>query len=300
MHQIPCFKSKGKTSCCQKFRLCFHCLNSGHRVSSCKFFTKQLYGVKGCQRFHHKVLHPSTKSTVFFEDRDSNCSTLPDLDQINFEDLESGSEDSDEAPEQSEAFDTDVLGVARDGAISLQTLVCDIRTESGTKEVVVLLDSGSNSTLIYQALASKLKAKVVDGPIVRKVNYVDRQVEVKSNLVAFELVNPNNKFSKTVLARRVENLAKRSNVVDWSVARKKFEHLRDVKVTPLPTPAKIDILICADCHDLMRSLETICCKKPDHPWAVKTPLGWTCLGPSEPRFPGDVTKAEVHSMIIND
>ena len=75
--------------------------------------------------------------------------------------------------------------MARDGAISLQTLVCNIKTESGTRQVVVLLDSGSNSSLIDQALASKIKAKVVDGPIVRKVNYVDRQVEVKSDLVSF-------------------------------------------------------------------------------------------------------------------
>ena len=99
--------------------------------------------------------------------------------------MESGSDNSDEAPEQSEAFHTDVFGVARDGAISLQTLVCNIKTESGTRQVVVLLDSGSNSSLIDQALASKIKAKVVDGPIVRKVNYVDRQVEVKSDLVSF-------------------------------------------------------------------------------------------------------------------
>jgi len=195
-------RAKERQSVIKKFKLCFHCLGSGHRV-----------------------------------------------DQINFDDLESGSDNSDEVPEQSETFHTDVFGVARDGAISLQTLVCDIRTKSGTKQVVVLLDSGSNSTLIDQALASKLKAEVVDGPIVRKVNYVDRQVEVKSDLVSFELVNPNNN---------------------------------------------------ADCHDLMRSLETISSKKQDHPWAVKTPLGWTYFGPSEPRFPGDVTKAEVHSMIIND
>jgi len=293
-------RAKERQSVIKKFKLCFHCLGSGHRVSACRFYPKQLCGVKGCQRFHHRLLHPSTKSTVFYEDRDSDCSTLPDFDQINFDDLESGSDNSDEVPEQSETFHTDVFGVARDGAISLQTLVCDIRTKSGTKQVVVLLDSGSNSTLIDQALASKLKAEVVDGPIVRKVNYVDRQVEVKSDLVSFELVNPNNKYSRTVLAWTVENLAKRSNVVDWSVARKKFEHLRDVKFTPLPTPAKIDVLIGADCHDLMRSLEIISSKKPDHPWAVKTPLGWTCLGPSEPRFPGEVTKAEVHSMIIND
>jgi hypothetical protein len=68
--------------------------------------------------------------------------------------------------------------VARDRAISLQSLVCDIKTESGTKQIVVLLDSGSNSSLIDQDLAPKLKAEVRDGPIVRKVNYVDRQVEV--------------------------------------------------------------------------------------------------------------------------
>ncbi len=149
-------------------------------------------------------------------------------------------------------------------------------------------------------MESKLKAKDIAGPIVRKVNYVDRQVEVKSDLVSFKLVNPQNKFSRTILAWTVENLAKRSNVVDWSMARKKFEHLRDVSITPLPTPAKIDVLILADCHDQMRSLETIFSKKPDHPWAAKTPFGWTCLGPSEPRFPGHVTTAEVHSMIIND
>jgi hypothetical protein len=147
-------------------------------------------------------------------------------------------------------------------------------------------------------LASKLKAEVVDGPIVRKVNYVDRQVETKSDLVSFELINPKNKFSRTVLTWTVENLAKQSNVVDWSVARKKFEHLRDVNFTPLPTPAKIDVLIGANCHDLMRSLETISSKKSDHPWTVKMPLGWTCLRPSEPRFLEDVTK--VHSMIINN
>ncbi len=88
--------------------------------------------------------------------------------------------------------------------------------------------------------------------------------------------------------------------MDWSRARKKFEHLRDVNFTPLPNPARISVLIGADYHDLMRGLETISGNKPDHPWAVQTPLGWTCLGPSEPKFPGDVTKVDVHSMIIND
>jgi hypothetical protein len=153
--------AKERQAVIRRFKLCFHCLNSGHRVSSCKFYPKQLCGVKGCQRFHHSLLHPSTKSTVFYEDRDSYCSTLPDLDQINFDDLESGSESSGEGPDQSEIFHTDVFGVARDGAISLQSLICEIKTGSGNRQVVVQLDYGSNSSLIDQAFASKLKAKVV-------------------------------------------------------------------------------------------------------------------------------------------
>jgi hypothetical protein len=77
--------------------------------------------------------------------------------------------------------------VATDGAISLQTLVCDIKTKSGINQVIVLLDSGSNSSLIDQALVSKLKAKVIEGPIVRKVNYVDGRVEVRSDQVYMNL-----------------------------------------------------------------------------------------------------------------
>jgi hypothetical protein len=79
--------------------------------------------------------------------------------------------------------------VARDGVISLQILVCDFKVGAKTKVVAALLNSCSNSILINQALASKLKAKIVASPKSRKVNYIDRQVEVKSSLVSFELAN---------------------------------------------------------------------------------------------------------------
>jgi hypothetical protein len=62
------------------------------------------------------------KLTLFYEDIDSNCSILPYLDGISFEDLESDSETSEEGKKQSEALHTDVFGVARYGAISVQTL----------------------------------------------------------------------------------------------------------------------------------------------------------------------------------
>ena len=92
MQQISCFEIKRKTVI-NKFRLFYHYLKSGHRVPSCNFYTNKPCRVKSCKRFHHRLLHPRANSTVFYEDRDSDCSYLPDLDQINFEDLESGSEE---------------------------------------------------------------------------------------------------------------------------------------------------------------------------------------------------------------
>jgi len=62
--------------------------------------------------------------------------------------MESESEDFGKAYDQPKAFHNNVFGVARDGALSLLTLVCNIKVIVETRQVVVLLDSGSNSTLI--------------------------------------------------------------------------------------------------------------------------------------------------------
>jgi len=67
----------------------------------------------------------------------------------------------------------------------------------------------------------------------------------------------------------------KSNFVDWSKTKRKLEHIQEVTFTFLPTQAKIDILIGANCHDLMQSFENIFGKKSDHPWAVKMLLGWS-------------------------
>jgi hypothetical protein len=79
-----------------------------------------------------------------------------------------------------------------------------------------LLDSGSNSMLIDQTLASKLKAKVVQGPVTRKVNYVDRQVQVESSLFSFVLADVDSRHSQVLEDWTVKDLVKRSGVVNWS------------------------------------------------------------------------------------
>ena len=156
-------------------------------------------GSKNCVRYHHPLLHVNQKGAVFYEDRDSDCSDLPDLNEINFEEMDSNS-DSDEV----ETFHVDVSHVTRAGAVSLQTLVCDVKAGGKSQRIIVLLDSGSNSTLIDQALASKLRAKVVQGPVTRKV---DRQVEVESSLVSFVLTDVDGRHSQVLEAWTVKDLS---------------------------------------------------------------------------------------------
>ena len=57
-----------------------------------------------------------TGSLLQFIDRETECGTQPDLDKINFDGMESGSKDYGKAFKQSEAFHTNVFGVARDEA----------------------------------------------------------------------------------------------------------------------------------------------------------------------------------------
>ncbi len=219
MHEVFDSGSKAKICSCPSKQASKHCLNSGHRISKCTYNQGKPCGINNCVRYNHPLLHVNPKIAVFYEDRDSDCSDLPDLSEINFEEMECNS-NSDKV----QTFHVDVSHMARASAVSLQTLVCDVKAGGKSQRIIVLLDSGSNSTLIDQALASKLRAKVVQGPVTRKVNYVDRQVEVESSLVSFVLTDVDGSHSQVLEAWTVKDLAKKSFIIDWSEQKRKFEH----------------------------------------------------------------------------
>ncbi len=108
----------------------------------CTYIQGKTCGIKNCVRYRHPRLRINPKTSVLYEDRDSDCSDLPDLNEINFEEFKSNSDS------EVETFHVDVYQVARDGAVGLQTLVCDVKAGCKSQRIIVLLDSGSNSTLI--------------------------------------------------------------------------------------------------------------------------------------------------------
>jgi hypothetical protein len=64
----------------QKTKYCYHCLKGSHRIRDCKTDKNLPCGVEGCARYHHPLIHPEESvKGVNFEDRDSNCSELTDV-----------------------------------------------------------------------------------------------------------------------------------------------------------------------------------------------------------------------------
>jgi hypothetical protein len=48
-------------------------------------------------------------------------------------------------------------------------------------------------------------------------------------------------------------------------------------------------------------MKVVSSANPEHPWALKLPLGWTCVGPSEPKFKWDTSHSVwVHNILIRD
>jgi hypothetical protein len=143
-----------------------------------------------------------------------------------------------------------------------------------------MLDSGSNTTCIDAAFSKKLKLLIRRGPIERTINLLDCKTKFMSYLVEVQLTSADGLVSQTITAWTVKDLTKDTGVVDWSVEKLKFPHLKDVPFPPLPKAAAIQLLIGTDNVSLFTPDSPIKSKDGKGPIAYKVPLGWTCLGPT--------------------
>ena len=244
---------------------CFHCLKRGHSSNQCNYEKGKNCGVDGCSRYEHPLLH-SDKSVggvaigdwcdefhgyLTWTEDDSSCLT-------------------------------GAFHLARAGAISLQTVVCRIGARNGRPgfSTVAMLDSGSNTTCIDEDFAKKLKLPVRRGPVERTINLLDCKTKFMSYLVDVQLTSADGLLSQTITAWTVKELTKNTGVVDWSVEKHKFPHLKDIPFPPLPKAAAIQLLIGTDNVSLFTPDTPVKSEDGKGPIAYRIPLGWTCLGPS--------------------
>ena len=247
---------------------CYHCLNRGHGMLMCPNNPKQLCGVDGCTKYEHPLIHPdSTTFSVHIADWSNIAHGTISTDTT--------------GPIMT--FTTTVMKLAREGVISVQTLVCTIsnRPTRWYFRTVAMLDSGSNTTCIDEDVANKLKLKKRSNRTTKIVNTIEGQTEINSYLVEVYLASADGLTCQMILAQTVKNLTRNTSVADWSKFKHNFEHLKDIPFSPLPEFPSISLLIGSDNAHLFSAIEGT--KREGargEPIAYQTELGWTCLGPT--------------------
>jgi hypothetical protein len=113
--------------------------------------------------------------------------------------------------------------IAQEGAISIQTLVCNILRSPNSKQkaksikVVVLIDSGSNMTCIDRSFAEQMKLPVIGQRKSTKIHMLNTVVDLPGEVaVELQLSSIDQSCTKNIIAWTVTNLAQDTTVVDWS------------------------------------------------------------------------------------
>ena len=117
----------------------------------------------------------------------------------------------------------------------------------------------------------------------REIHLIDRTIKIdgEQHLVEMQISSSDNLSTSTFQAWTVQNMAARTGVVDWSERRKDFPHLKVVNFPKLPENPKIQILFGLNYTRLFASTKTITNEDCiDDPIAIRTFLGWTCIGRS--------------------
>ncbi len=167
------------------------------------------------------------------------------------------------------------------GLGNMQTLVVQAQGKFLQPKVVAMLDSGSDTTCIDDAFAKQLGCEQLTQPKTVTVKYLDREITLTSTLVRFIIESPSGEECMVIEAWTVPNLSDDTNAIDWSVEKLKFDHLKDLKIEPLPDDNSIKLLIgnrLSDCfipEDIRKGSE------PNQPFGYKTMFGWTILGSND-------------------
>ena len=103
--------------------------------------------------------------------------------------------------------------------------------------------------------------------------------------------------TQVIIAHTIKDMTDNTTVVDCSKAKKNFKHLHDIHFDAIKNDAKILLLIGSDNAHLFAILDgTLREGTKGEPIAYRTPLGWTCLGPTEKP---DTDGNAIHNILLS-
>ena len=239
-------------------KVCFGCLRGAHMRRQCTRFSK--CGVDGCDKGHNYLLHCSTPS------QPTTASSGGSRNQHS-EEPSQGNKGLHCGKAQARVPSTN--------KVALKTVVVPFVCDSGQVIMgLVLLDSGSETTLIRTGFANQLG---ISGP---KANLTVDTVggvstTVKSQRVRLPIASSVAK--ETVGAWTIKTICAPLQGFDWQEIKQHHTHLHDV---PIGTTGEgtVDVLLGLDAAALTIPLE-VRRGEATEPVAEKTPLGWVISGP---------------------
>ena len=252
----------------KKVQLCFNCFKHGHIGVGC--LAKSACEVPGCKRRHHTLLHPpSPPQAVEGSDRVADKGTQA---------------------ESSTPFQNGqtTWSSAGGGKVCLRVVPVKVRSHddaSKTVETYALLDSGSDISLCDKNLAMELG---VHGR--QKTFYLTTQEKEDSPRVGYELslvVEPLDGTDRVDVVRlwTVDKLNASSRSIPSEQDVKQWPHLRDIKL-PSISEKEVRLIIGTNVPDAFWVLEERRGNKGE-PYAIRTPLGWTLMGPMDKNVGGE-------------
>ncbi|XP_052809477.1 uncharacterized protein LOC128237941 [Mya arenaria] len=113
-----------------------------------------------------------------------------------------------------------------------------------------------------------------------EVNVINGKTERFDTMEAnFTLLDTSKNFEIEMTVQTTKNVTGRLQASDWNRNAKKWSHLQGINFPRIGKRSKVDLLIGLDYVELHRSLGEIQSENGS-PVARLTPLGWTCVGPT--------------------
>ena len=259
-------------------RLCFNCLKGGHVQRDCQ--SQRKCTVSGCGRKHHFLLH---------RDQPNRQARTPET-------TSSPNENSTMTPSAEGASESSKCFACATNAKSQAFLnIVPVRISAGKKTVCcfAFLDQGSTTSLCDERLLKELDITGEKTSFtLSTLNNSAAQVGSKVDLMVSSLSDSGNLRLKNVLS--VNKLPVRPNQPLKHSGKACWTHLQKLKIPHLENQ-EVMLLIGVDTPEAFW-IEDELRGKPGEPYAIKTMLGWSLIGPAT----GETSEVSANFMTTDE
>ena len=234
-----------------KHRLCFNCLQQGHRCTECP--QQMVCSVPGCGKKHHKFLHTKDNNSV----------------SLGPQHTASTGESENVVVGNVYTYTTGATGP--DIYLPTVQVVVD-----GKFTAHALLDTGSTNTFVSEKLMAKLERDISHTHY--KMNTLSGSTDDSAKMtpnIDIASLDGTHVSLKNVMVWPSIPVRYPAHEVDF----RRYSDLADLPLHPVCGQSDVDLLIGMDHADILMPLEVRCGSDRKQPYATRTVLGWSLNGP---------------------